>query len=346
MIRFRFWRMAMLLCTPPVALACTGSEPRDEEIEMPELVYAEFDEPNDLWSIRGYTEGRGSGEMVPGPAGLPRPVTDFLLVRPTTGELLYVSEELDIQGYVLLNPASGEFQRPDLPGSVQEWSPNGDLLTTYFGDAHLVVTVEGAVRATICSPTISCGVPRWTPSGDAVVVFRQPAGSETDLWLVPLSGAAEVNLTQTANASEISPSYSPDGHHLVYERRPNFEVVVSNADGSDARPLLSPANLGNFPWPPDGLSVAVHGSVGGQFGLALVPLDGNPRLITPPDQNLTLPTRIAWSPDGNRLAYGAYDGTPSDVPGVFLINVDGTGRRQLNTPGTQAYGHMWMPDLP
>lgn len=327
------------------ALACTSSEPNDDSAPMPDLVYAEQHETTALWSIYGYTEGEGSREIAPGPTNLPRPAQSFLLVRPTTGELLYVSEDSGNEGYILLNPATGKFQRLNLPGVVQSWSPGGDLLVTGVENVATVVTVGGAVRTTVCGPPVICGVPQWTPSGDAIVVFRRPAGDQADLWLVPLDGSAELNLTQTPTMSEIGPSFSPDGRHLVYERQPGFELVVSNADGSEASPLIAPVGLGNFPWSPDGLGVAVDASVGDRSGLVLVPLSGDPRVITPPGETLVVVSHIAWSPDGNRLAYEAFDGTASDAPGAFVINADGSGRRQVNTPGNPASGVAWIPEL-
>jgi dipeptidyl aminopeptidase/acylaminoacyl peptidase len=330
--------------------ACTATEPRDEPAAMPDIVYTERDSSTGLWSIQGYTDEDGVREIAPGQMNLPRPVHDFLIVRPTTGELLYISHDPGHTGYILLNPRSGEFRQLEFPGfSVHNWSPTGDLLWTYYGDSAQAVTLEGAVfRATNCPPATSCGAPHWAPSGDAFVSFRRPAGGEADLWLTPLAGGPAVNLTQTADASEVGGSYSSDGRHIVYQRDPGFELVVSNADGSDARPLAAPVDIGDFPWSPDGLRLAVVGRVGGQWGLALVPLDGAPRIITPPTESmLGLVPRIAWSPDGTRLAYSAWESQVSDAPpGVFVINVTGSGRRQLNRRGNDAYLGAWLPDLP
>lgn len=338
---------ALFICMVVSALACTGTEPSDQPADLPDLVFSQQDPASGLWSLYGHTEGRGSYEIVPGENQAPRPVHDFLLVRPTTGELLYVSGGPDLQYYVLLNPGSGEFREAELPGSVENWSPDGELLTTDFGGTQMVVTVEGALRATVCGPPVDvCGAPRWTAGSDGVLSWRRQTGGESDLWLVPLDGSAEVNLSQSADRSEIGPSQSPDGQHLVYERRPGFELVVSNPDGSDPQVLIAPVGLGSFPWSPDASTVAVEASVEGQSGLALVPLDGSPRVITPPDEVLVVVSQFAWSPDGSRLAYGAFEGPAYDNPAVFLINVDGSGRRQLSTPGQVAYRGTWMPSLP
>jgi hypothetical protein len=338
----------ILLCALPAVLACTDSEPSDPvdpALEVPDLVYAEFEPATFTWSIHGYTEGEGSQEIVPGPAALPVPYNDLFRVRPTTGELLYNSVDLsgNEQHYVLLDLRSGELSRLSLPGEVQDWSPSGDQLTTYSNGDHLVVTLEGAIRGSICSSTEVCGVPEWEPGGQALALYRRPPGGHADLWRVALTGEPDVNLTRTPTVDEFGPSYSPTGQHFVY-LRDHRDLVVMNADGSGARQLITPAGLGNFPWSPDGHSVAVEATLGDQTGLTVVPLNGSPRLVTPAGERLYIPSRIEWSPDGTRLAYLAFDGTPTEGVGLFVINVDGSGRRQVNRPGTQAYAAAWIPD--
>jgi dipeptidyl aminopeptidase/acylaminoacyl peptidase len=347
-MRPAFSLLTLLSLVLTAGIACTSSEPSGNAGERPDLVYVQRDTATSLWSIHGYKEGLGSWEIAPGPAGLPRPAGDLLRVRPGTGELLYVSEDPGRGGYLLLDPASGRLRQLPLPGVVQSWSPQGDLLLTSVAGVATVVTVDGAERATVptCSPPASCGVPHWVPAGDAFVVHRRPPRGEADLWLVPLDGSAEVNLTQTPAASEIGPSSDPDGQHLVYERETDFTLVVANADGSEPRPLLAPVGLGNFPWSPDGATVAADASIGGESGLWLIPLDGAPRLVTPPGERLVVVSHIAWSPDGTRLAYEAFDGTAGDAPGVFVIKADGTERRQVNVPGLPAGAVDWLPALP
>jgi Tol biopolymer transport system component len=352
MARPQSWFCSALLCGLSAFLACSGSEPTDGLEARPELVYAERNERTGLWSIRGYRDGIGSYEIVPGPKNVPRPGTPWTKMRPTTGELLYSAEDPGNGRYILLNPSSGEFSRRALPGDVQSWSPTEDLFTTYTVDGLQVVTLDGTVHGTLCSGPLICQPIEWTPSGDAVIVARRVVEELFDLWRVPVHGGAAANLTGTEGASEFSASHSPDGLHLAYSRetappdRPGeHDLWVAGADGTGPRQLIAPANPGTLPWSPDGSSLAVYASVGDQSGLVVVPLTGEPRLISP-GEILGIPSDIDWSPDGNRLAYTAYDTTESNVPGVFLINRDGTGRRLLNRPDHSAATPQWLPHQP
>jgi Tol biopolymer transport system component len=238
---------------------------------------------------------------------------------------------------------------------VVSWSPTGDLLTAFTVNGLQVVTLDGTVQSTLCSGPLICEPVEWTPSGDAVIVARRQAAELFDLWRVPLDGGAAVNLTGTERTSELAASHSPDSRYLAYSRvtappdRPGeHDVWVAGADGTDPRPLIAPAtpwDRGTLPWSPDGSSLAVYGSVGNLSGLVVVPLTGEPSLISP-GEILGWPSDIDWSPEGNRLAYTA-EGTPgSNVPEVFLINRDGTGRRLLNRPNHAGGGPHWLPQQP
>ena len=355
MARTQSWFRSALVSGLSAVLACSGSEPSDGLEARPELVYAERDQRTLRWSIQGYRDGLGSYEIVPGPKNVPRPATPWTKMRPTTGELLYSAEDPRNGRYILLNPSSGEFSRPALPDNVVSWSPTGDLLTAFTVNGLQVVTLDGTVRGTICSGPFICEPVEWTPSGDAVIVARRLGAGLFDLWRVPVDGGAAVNLTGTEGESESAASHSPDGRYLAYSRstappdRPGeHDVWVAGADGTDPRQLIAPANpwdRGTLPWSPDGSSLAVYGSVGDQSGVVVVPITGELRLISP-GEVLGIPSDIDWSPDGNRLAYTAWDTAESRVPGVFLINRDGTGRRLLNRRNHDAATPHWLPPQP
>jgi len=65
-------------------------------------------------------------------------------------------------------------------------------------------------------------------------------------------------------------------------------------------------------------------------------------IITPPVEAVMVVPQVSWSPDGRRLAYCAYPATGDGI-NVVLINADGTGRRQLSTPGRSAVLPAWLP---
>jgi serine/threonine protein kinase len=101
--------------------------------------------------------------------------------------------------------------------------------------------------------------------------------------------------------------YSPDGKRLAFESTRSGEntVWVSNADGSEAVPLVSSrgAHAGSPSWSPDGQRIAFDWNLGGHWDVYLINLSGGSsvRLTTDPAGSDT-PT---WSRDGKWVYFGS-----------------------------------------
>jgi Tol biopolymer transport system component len=91
---------------------------------------------------------------------------------------------------------------------------------------------------------------------------------------------------------------SPDGQHLVFSQ--NDDIVISGADGSDARMLVEGPNRDRQPrWSPDGSKVAFRS----EYGIWFINPDGSglEQIDTPQGgANHLYPF---WSPDGSYLVY-------------------------------------------
>jgi len=61
----------------------------------------------------------------------------------------------------------------------------------------------------------------------------------------------------------------------------------------------------------------------------------------------TVNDRLRWSPDGTRIAFSAYDISPSTPDRVWVVNADGTNARQVTTDangGGTGTAPSWFPD--
>jgi Tol biopolymer transport system component len=128
------------------------------------------------------------------------------------------------------------------------------------------------------------------------------------------------------------PRYSPDGTHLVFERRiagaAGVALMVANADGSDATQLVSPIEeVSWFDWSPHSDRIAAIGAVNGQHGLWVVPLDGEPNLVRleEPGTSIGIVDQPHWLPGGDALLFLAGPMDTVAPTGLYRVQADGTG---------------------
>ena len=183
--------------------------------------------------------------------------------------------------------------------------------------------------------------PSWSPDGTKIAFWRYLETSPpAKLYVINADGTGE-RLISSAGAAA---SWSPDGTKLLYSTpvgTPNGGIMVSNADGSNRRLLLSndfndPGTgdwLGYPSWSPDGTLIAfVRSNYEKGSQIFLMNADGSsPHVLS----GLLAADDPSWSPDGRTLAFTTY-------LSVGTINPDGTGYRIYDP--AWAFDPDWSPD--
>jgi Tol biopolymer transport system component len=152
---------------------------------------------------------------------------------------------------------------------------------------------------------------------------------DPDLMLVGPDGRTR-NITQSAGVADKDPAISPDGRRVVFSRRDErggedlYSIGV--AGGILRRLTTTPQLYEQTPaFSPTGDAVAfVRGTLHSDDAIWILDAAGAERRLTAEEG---YKEAVVWSPDGRLLAF-------IDVVGkLFLINRDGSGLREVMSPG-------------
>jgi hypothetical protein len=151
-------------------------------------------------------------------------------------------------------------------------------------------------------------------ASDDVIVYETYGyyGGPADIHRVNPDGTGDVNLTpDTEDSMELDPQLSPDRTRIVFISN---RVTEQNPDG----------NFEIFTMAIDGAGVTQVTTTEDPFA------QGSIQSYNP-----------TWAPDGTQLAFDGYRGA-YEASEIYVINVDGTGERQVTSDAD--FANKWLPD--
>ncbi len=240
---------------------------------------------------------------------------------PDGGSLAYVRPRADGKGNELVASATdGSGARVLLPADSKypflrspAWSPDARTVGIVrgtggiAGEIWLVPSDGGPPRAAIHEPeTVFSDWPSFTSDGRGLV-HASNRGGATNIWWLPLSGAAPVQLTTGAGPDE-SPSLSRDGTIAYVNSRWDNTLDIHDLKTGSSRTLVTHSP---FVWAPavspDGREIAFSRSeVDGSWHIwTIATADGTARQLTSGEAGEVYP-RYAF--DGATLFFHTWNG--------------------------------------
>ncbi|MBA3236463.1 MAG: PD40 domain-containing protein [Chloroflexi bacterium] len=247
----------------------------------------------------------------------------------------------DGDGTTQMSDAEGRVVASFASTFATSWSPDSTLLQGWTSDETRIAVygIDGVLQASLALPE---GYGRlyetegvWAPDGRSVLVhIRQSDRGEA--WELPIDGSAPRRLADDHPFARRSRAFSRDGRRVAYvvqpPEAPAPELVVANADGSDARTVARLAGPNDvaaafLEWSPDGERLAYFMSRGGQIDLVVLEVATGTISTAVPEFSREGYPPFSWSSASDRLLFAA-PGDGGDTS-LWSVNVDGTGRRLL-----------------
>lgn len=237
------------------------------------------------------------------------------------------------------------------------WSPDGSLLAfntfRYPGGVHIAlydpapgrlvrVTYEGATNY----------LAGWSPDGRWLLCHCE-RDDEIDIYLINPFTGDEVNLTNTPDAMDTYPRWSPDGSQIAFMGQTpdssRWYVRIIDVATGEVSPLIIPvmSNDPAFRWGDDGESLifrALYGDHQGYFKLSLgcdyLNTDCRQQMQPLSDAQAAAYYAPGRSPDGSQHVYALVaDGSNPDI---FLTDADGSTRQLTDHPAID-HSPVWRP---
>ena len=199
------------------------------------------------------------------------------------------------------------------------------------------------VSALIFGLTLSVWHIPHSTSADEIVFLCEPiadVGGEHEICTVNPNGGEHRTLTKKPEGLIKNwPTWSPDRTEIFFATFAPSDFYLMDADGGNVTLLKEDYRGARPAWSPDGRKIA-YGGTGQWIAIFNVRTRIEKLMFVPVDQARDM----AWSPDGRQLAFVNWNREQHTGRDIYVINVDGTGLRQLTDHPAHDRWPAWAPD--
>jgi TolB protein len=250
-----------------------------------------------------------------------------------------------------------------------DWSPNGRWIVyqveTQNGSRVFKIRANGSNRtylSTDCGRRCGDGFPAWSPNGKRIALQRESCGTGMHnliaIYVMRADGTHRRRVTHK-NATcatrhpleDHAPAWGPSGNRLAFERldhrREKQAIFTIRLDGTGLRRLTPWRIDASQPdWSPNGRWIAFRtqeqSETRGNIGLVHPNGTGLHRITHSRGKRKWL--SCSFSPNGKKIQAGRAPGRgKAGNADIYVMNLDGTGRRNLTRSGAWESASDWGP---
>jgi Tol biopolymer transport system component len=187
------------------------------------------------------------------------------------------------------------------------------------------------------------GVPVVSPDGLHIALLSDRTGAD-ELFVISPDGTGERQLTTTPDEKGTL-AWTPDGRQILWSdfAHETSHLYAINPEGTKQREIAKVPGRGPT-FAPDGSRLLYMTGTWTATRLMMAASDGSkPQPIT---DGSSIAWNSHWSPDGKRIAFTSRSDPKADLA-IFVMNADGSGRRQLSrfvAGSGNAQWPVWSPN--
>lgn len=247
--------------------------------------------------------------------------------------------------YMLAGPGAALAQKAISPATpaptpvaVAAVTPRGKIAYSEDGGAQpenkrvSVMNADGSGAKKILDRASS---PALSPDGTLIAYYHWDDG----IYVANADGTKARKILTERNAKYIT--WSHDGNWITFSSQPvqkegvNVNIDAVRPDGGGRRTLVVGGSMPS--WSPDDKQLVFHTCRGGNCGIYKASAFGGDAVMVVGEMGGT----PSWSPDGRRIVYHADTDT---VKQIFVINADGTGKKQITSGTAMHVDPVWSAD--